>query len=383
MQTLGEFLVSDTIDFKFNSHSAAGAPITLAGTPEVSLYADNGTTEITSGVTLTVDHDSRTGMHHVRVDPSSLSPGQYTAVLTAGTVDGTSVVGVQIARFTLGVKNYLRPTTAGRTLDVTSTGEAGIDFGNVLIPTSGPVQALGYSESGTAQSGSTSSTLNLRSGSGTVREGSMVILTAGTGVGQSRYAAADSSTTLSVEPDWDVTPDNTSVYAVIPTAPKVGGGGDCPTADEIADEVETRTLYAVGSVIGSVGSVAGNVSGSVASVAGNVTGSVGSVTGNVGGTVNGLTATAQGNVRTAVGLASANLDTQIGTLATSSGLTSATSPLATSSALSSVAGDATAIKAKTDQMTFTVTNRLDVNIRNVNGVGVTGAGVSGNYWRPA
>ena len=53
--------------------------------------------------------------------------------------------------------------------------------------------------------------------------------------------------------------------------------------------------------------------------------------------------------RTAVGLASANLDTQIGTLATAS-------------ALSTAAGEVTAIKAKTDSLTFTSAGKIDANL---------------------
>ena len=53
--------------------------------------------------------------------------------------------------------------------------------------------------------------------------------------------------------------------------------------------------------------------------------------------------------RTAVGLAAANLDTQIGTLATAS-------------ALSTAAGEVTAIKAKTDSLTFTIAGKIDANL---------------------
>lgn len=53
--------------------------------------------------------------------------------------------------------------------------------------------------------------------------------------------------------------------------------------------------------------------------------------------------------RSAVGLAAANLDTQIGTLATAS-------------ALSTAAGEVTAIKAKTDSLTFTIAGKIDANL---------------------
>ncbi len=42
----------------------------------------------------------------------------------------------------------------------------------------------------------------------------------------------------------------------------------------------------------------------------------------------------------------------------------------------------TAIKAKTDQLVFTVANKVDSNIKSVNDVTVTGTGAAGNEWGP-
>lgn len=89
---------------------------------------------------------------------------------------------------------------------------------------------------------------------------------------------------------------------------------------------------------------------------------VASVTGNVGGNVT-------GSVGSVVGLTASNLDATI-----SSRLASAsyTAPDNTS---------ITAIKAKTDSLTFTVANQIDANTRSMNSVAVIGAGTSGNLWR--
>ena len=51
-----------------------------AGTPALSVYK-NSTTESTSGITLAVDYDSRTGMHHVVIDTSS--DGTFYAQMTS------------------------------------------------------------------------------------------------------------------------------------------------------------------------------------------------------------------------------------------------------------------------------------------------------------
>jgi hypothetical protein len=108
-----------------------------------------------------------------------------------------------------------------------------------------------------------------------------------------------------------------------------------------------------------------------------------------------------GSTRSALGMASANLDTQLAALDADvlSRLASAsyTAPLTaatTRSALGMAAANLdtqlaaistldTAIKAKTDQLGFTVANQVIANIQYVNDVQVVGTGASGNEWGPA
>lgn len=138
---LGDFAAGDTIDFMFTTfRPSTGAPFTLGGTPAVSVYKDNSTTQSTAGITLTASFDSVTGLNHVRITTSSdgtfYSDGSaFECVITTGTVDNVSVVGSCIGRFTLRDQACLYPTTAGRKLDVTTGGEAGIDWANVGSPT--------------------------------------------------------------------------------------------------------------------------------------------------------------------------------------------------------------------------------------------------------
>lgn len=105
MIQFGNIAEDATIDFKFYTTKADGSIITLAGSPVLAVYKTNNTTESTAGITLTVDFDSRTGMHHVRIDTSAAAfyaiNNDYQVVLTAGTVDGKSVVGYVIAQFSI------------------------------------------------------------------------------------------------------------------------------------------------------------------------------------------------------------------------------------------------------------------------------------------
>lgn len=153
---------------------------------------------------------------------------------------------------------------------------------------------------------------------------------------------------------------------------------------------------AVGSVTGAVGSVTGAV-GSVTGAVGSVTGAVGSVTGSVGGNVN-------GSVASVVGLTASRLDADVSsrmaTYAQPTGFLAATFPsdpadqslvIAATDAIITAVGaleepdnaGIAAIQAKTDQLVFTVANKLDVNLLVVNGVALQGAGTALDKWRAA
>ena len=108
----GDIRLGDTLDLKFTTRRfTTGAPFTLAGFPVISAYVGNSTTEITAGITLTVDFDSRTGLNNVRVVATS-GNGYATAsnvdlVITTGTVDSVSVVWEVVASFSIEARSAL------------------------------------------------------------------------------------------------------------------------------------------------------------------------------------------------------------------------------------------------------------------------------------
>ena len=110
MQYLGDYAEDyATLNFKFSTHKADGTPIALAGTPAVSVYKGNGTTQSTAGITLSVDFDSVTGLNNVLIDLSADAfyavGNDYSVVITAGTVNGVSVVGTVVAHFSIENRN--------------------------------------------------------------------------------------------------------------------------------------------------------------------------------------------------------------------------------------------------------------------------------------
>lgn len=218
----GDISLGDTIDIKFSTVAASGAPATLSGTPVISAYVGNSTTEITAGITLSVDFDSRTGLNNVSVVASSgngfAAGTDVDLVITTGTVDSVSVVGYKIAAFSIEKRSALRPTTAGRTLDVASTGEAGIDLANIAIP-AGPLALFGIVENGTAQSAS-STTLVVRAGAvdDSIAPGMTLMAYGSTqGYWQSVVIDSVSGDTLTISAWPRATPSGTITYFVMGT----------------------------------------------------------------------------------------------------------------------------------------------------------------------
>jgi hypothetical protein len=69
---LGDYDPTAVIYGKFSTYQpSTGATFTLSGSPAIAVYKDASTTQSTSGVTLTPDFDSVTGLNHFAVDTSS------------------------------------------------------------------------------------------------------------------------------------------------------------------------------------------------------------------------------------------------------------------------------------------------------------------------
>lgn len=186
MRQLGIVPVGATIDFQFNTFDKAnGALITLAGSPTLLAFRDNDTgSETATGLTLTVDHDSRTGKHNVRVvttDSFYQGGSKITIALAAGTVDGTTVTNTILAEFTLDGSFHVGTAQAGASGSITLAAAASAtdDFYNgnsvsiVGLVGAGQAPRYGYDYNGTSK-------------------------------------------VLSITPNWATNPDNTSRYIVGP-----------------------------------------------------------------------------------------------------------------------------------------------------------------------
>ncbi len=202
--------------------------------------------------------------------PATLAAGTYSVTVTVPAVSSTPVeatdqiVGSDIMEWDgtdlVGVVSRLAPTTAGRTLDVTATGGAGIDWANVENPTTS------LNLSGTTVATVTNQLTAAAIATGVWQDATAGDFTAASSIGKCLYVG-------------NVAPGD--------------AGGHFIAGTNAATTITTAlTTTFTGNLTGSVGSVSGAV--------GSVVGAVGSVTGNVGG-----------SVASVVGLTASNLDATV------------------------------------------------------------------------
>jgi hypothetical protein len=231
------------------------------------------------------------------------------------------------------IELYRRDTTSGRTLAITSGGNAGIDWANVASPTTSlaltgttiattqkvdvdTIKTNPVVNGGTITFPTTAtlaSTTNITAGTVTTATNVTTVNGLASGVITATSIAADAITAAKVA---DGTIDAATfatgainaaaIAADAITAAKIADGAidaatfaasaitataiaaDAITDAKVASDVTIASVTgAVGSVTGTVGSVTGNVGGNVTGSVGSVVGAVGSVTGNVGGNVTG------------------------------------------------------------------------------------------------
>lgn len=331
MAHLGDFDASAVIYGKFTTYRpSTGATFTLGGTPALSVYKDNSTTQSTTGVTLTADFDSVTGLNHFAIDTSAdgafYSAGSFfDIVITTGTVDSVSVTGSVVGSFTIRKNSALKPTTAGRALDVSAGGEAGIDWANIGSPTT----TVGLS--GTTVKTAT----DVETDTADIQTRLPAALVSGR---MSSDAVAISGSTTAAD----------NVEANI-------GNLDATVSSRLATSGYTAPLTAAGTRT-AVGLASANLDTQLSGLDGKID-------------------TIDNFIDTEVAAIKAVTDL----LPDAGALTS----LAQASDLATVDSNVDAVKSKTDSLTFTNAGEVDANIRSVNSAAVGGDGQAGTEWGPA
>lgn len=314
MRYLGDFIRGQTVRFHFNSQTADGASATFTGTT-VSVYKDGSATQSTTGVTLTKDFDSLTGIHLVEValsDAFYADGSDFSVVLAGATVDGQTVNAV-LASFS--IRN--RPTA-------------------------------GVLARGTAQAGA-ATTITLASGASATDDlynSAIVSIVSGTGAGQTRIVAdyVGSTKVATVDAAWATNPDSTSVYELLPLG--IVGLSATQVAQAIWNAVAAsyNTANSMGAKLNSAGASADPWA--VALPGTYVAGTAGAILGN-------------------------NLNATVSSRASQASVDAVDDLVDT---------EVAAIKAKTDQLTFT-SGAVQADIKRINGTTVNGNG-AGTPWGP-
>jgi hypothetical protein len=123
--------VPSSIASPTNITSASG--ITLAATTHTGAVIPT-VSSVTNGVTVTTNND-KTGYSLSQSFPSNFASlginasGHISRVVLVDTT--SAVTGLTASNLDAAVSSRLAPTVSGRTLDVTATGAAGIDWGNI------------------------------------------------------------------------------------------------------------------------------------------------------------------------------------------------------------------------------------------------------------
>jgi len=153
MNYLGNYTEDYTkLNFKFTTKTAAQVPTTLVG-GIVQVYKGDATgTETSTGVSLSVDFDGITGLNNVLINLSAdafYETGEdYAVIITAGTVDGISVVGEVIALFS--IENRFDEVN---TVSISGDSTAADNLETMLDGTGGQVLSLGQLRINSAAAG--------------------------------------------------------------------------------------------------------------------------------------------------------------------------------------------------------------------------------------
>jgi len=256
--------------------------------PTVKIGKNGGTGAAPSGAVTEIDATNLPGWYKVAgnaTDTNTLGPLALHASATGAdpcdreytvvAFDPDDAAALGLSRVDAAITSRLAPTVAARTLDVSATGEAGVDLANVGSPTT---------------------TLNLSGTTIAAVSGAVGSVTAAVTVGTNNDKTGYGLSAAAVQAMWD------ALTSALTTAGSIGkklADFVLGTDSRVKVSADAHTSgETVAAVTGAVGSVTGNVGGNVTGSVGSVTGAVGSVTGNVGGNVVGSVASVTAAVAT-------------------------------------------------------------------------------------
>jgi hypothetical protein len=220
----GPTFAGTTRNYKFTTRAFSTAVPTTGAGLVVKAYKGNSTsTEITTGITTTFTSgfDAVAGLVNLAVDYSAdgtfyASGSDISFILTAGTVDSTSVVGETICNVHLLPAPAVAEIPSVNATYIGGTAQTGSDIGAAMVD----VLSASLIRGGTAQAGS-ARTITLDSGASStnnIYSGAWIIIVSSTGVAQKRQIVGyvGSTKVATVDRVWVTNPTSSSVFAIIP-----------------------------------------------------------------------------------------------------------------------------------------------------------------------
>lgn len=396
-----DITLGDTFYHFFTTRAfATGVPTQLAGTPALSVLEENNATPITSGVSLSVDRATVTGLNQATIIATSgngyESGKSYAIYISTGTVGGTSVVGEVVGEFTIQASAAavdLANGTDGLGAIKTDTAAILVDTGTTLdgrIPAALVSGRMDCSVGAMAANVLTATAINADAitAAKVAADVSAEIADAVWDEDATGHQTGGTFGQAIGDPGADT---NTIFKAVVTDATGATVGVDAAAiladtgTDGVVVAAGSKTGYSLTATTG-LGNQTADITGSLSGSVGSVTGAVGSVTGNVGGSVASVTAgvTLAASAVQAIWDALTTALTTVGSIGKLlvDNINATISSRASQTSLDTlddyVDTEVAAIKAKTDSLTFTQAGHVDANVQRINDVAITGDGSAGD-----
>jgi hypothetical protein len=219
---LGSWKIDDLLTFTVNTHVASTGVATDADSPPTyRVYEDETTTPIITGSMALLDSSNTDGHYSEQITLSAANgfeKGKSYSIRIAATV--SSVAGATTRNFQIEAEvdaNVVSGAVPSVTGAVGSIAAGGLTAASLDATFQ---TRIGIKGNGTAQSAAADDIV-VAAGTGSLyKTGDLIAATGSTqGYAQTRSVAGVSTDTLSVSPDWDVTPSGTITYVVFNGAP--------------------------------------------------------------------------------------------------------------------------------------------------------------------
>ena len=276
MSGVPDYTLEDTLDFKFTTRQfSTGAPFAFAA-GAIEIYEDNDITQITAAETLTLEFDGVTGLHNLRVAATAANGFEngksYHAVVSAGTVDGVSVVGEVVQQFSIGRSaaavdlangtdglSAIKAETALILTDTAEIGAAGAGLTAINLPnqTMDIVGNITGNLSGSV--GSVSGAVGSVSAAVTVGAINSNVISAATIAANAFEAGKFAAASLNGKGDWNIGKTGYSIAGSVTTLDGLNNVSTAQVNAEVLDVLNVDTFTEITGVPGFPSSIVGMV----------------------------------------------------------------------------------------------------------------------------